>query len=90
MKGSFLIAIRRKGKYEENSKNSPYRCQQELFTALHLGCNNFRMLQSMQEIHRALGMGGGGENRTLVLLEDFQPAFDIGGMIISAVTSRSS
>jgi hypothetical protein len=35
----------------------------------------------MQEVCGALRMGGGGEDRALVFLQDFQPALDIGGMV---------
>ena len=35
----------------------------------------------MQEIGSALRMGSGGENRPLVAFEDFQPVFNVGGVI---------
>lgn len=35
----------------------------------------------MQEIGGALCMGGGGEDRPLVVFQDFQPIADIGGMV---------
>jgi hypothetical protein len=37
----------------------------------------------VQEIHGALRVGGGGEDRPLVLTEDFEPAFDVGGVILA-------
>jgi hypothetical protein len=46
-------------------------------------------LQVMQEIRGALRVCGGGEDRALVVLQDFQPAVDIGGMIGSSATSSS-
>lgn len=35
----------------------------------------------MQEIGGALGMGGGAEDRALVVLQDLEPALDIRRMI---------
>jgi hypothetical protein len=37
----------------------------------------------VEEIHGALGVGGGCEDRPLVSLKDFQPAFDVGCMILT-------
>lgn len=39
----------------------------------------------MQKIRRALRMGGGGEDRALVILQDFQPALNIGCMIAAGL-----
>ena len=39
----------------------------------------------MEEIHGALGVGGGGEDRPLVLLEDFEPALDVGRVILAGL-----
>jgi hypothetical protein len=36
----------------------------------------------MQEIRRPLCMGRGAEDRALVVLQDFNPERDIGGMIL--------
>ena len=38
-------------------------------------------LQAVQEGGGAFGMGGGGEDRPLVVLQHTQPRFDIAGMI---------
>jgi len=38
-------------------------------------------LQAMKEVSGTLRMGSGGEDRPLVVFQDFEPALDIGGMI---------
>lgn len=40
-------------------------------------------LQPMQIIGGTLGMGGGGEDRPFVVLQDLQPALNIGGMVFA-------
>lgn len=40
-------------------------------------------LKPVQEVHGTLCVGGGGEDCPLVLLEDFEPAFDVGRMILA-------
>lgn len=40
-------------------------------------------LQAMQERHGAFGMGGGGEDRALVVLQHLHPGVDIGGLILA-------
>jgi len=37
-------------------------------------------LQAVQEIDRALSVGGGGEDGALVLFQDLEPVLDIGGI----------
>jgi len=38
-------------------------------------------LQAMQEICRALRLGGSAEDRPFVVLQDFQPTLDVSGMV---------
>src|ERR1700730_13219607 len=47
-----------------------------------IGVSMSGLLQAVQEIRRALGMGGGGKNRALVVFQDLDPGRDIGGMIL--------
>ena len=49
-----------------------------LFGGLGDGC-----LQTMEIIHGALRMGGGGKDGALVLFQDFEPATDIGSVIVT-------
>jgi hypothetical protein len=40
-------------------------------------------LQAVQIIGGLLRMAGGGEDRPLVVFEDFQPGRDIGGVVVA-------
>lgn len=42
----------------------------------------FRRGEAVDEIRGALRVAGGGEDRVLVILQDFKPVRDVGGVII--------
>ena len=46
-------------------------------------------LQAVQEGHRLFRVGGGLENRPLVVFENFDPRGDIGSVILSGLDSKS-
>ena len=47
------------------------------------GCLPRCHLQTVQVIDGALRVGGGGEDRTLVLTQDFQPVCQVGGVVFA-------
>ena len=40
-------------------------------------------LELVQEIDGALGMGGGGEDRAALVLQNFQPRGEVGGVVVA-------
>jgi hypothetical protein len=47
-----------------------------------LGGLGFGLLEPVQEIHGLLRVGGGAENRALIVLEHRKPHGDVGGMVV--------